>query len=91
VCRLIHEERIIRLNDRELREGDYVLYRMQSSVRAHYNHALEYAIDLANHLGKPLVACFGLTGAYSSANMRHYRYLLEGLSEACGALERRGV
>jgi hypothetical protein len=29
VCRLIHEERIIRLNDRELREGDYVLYRMQ--------------------------------------------------------------
>lgn len=88
---MIHEERIRRLNDRELREGDYVLYWMQSSVRAHYNHALEYAIDLANRLGKPLVACFGLTGAYPSANMRHYRFLLEGLSEAGSALERRGV
>jgi deoxyribodipyrimidine photo-lyase len=47
----IQEERIRRLNEAEVREGDYVLYWMQQSQRAEHNHALEYAEQKANELG----------------------------------------
>jgi deoxyribodipyrimidine photo-lyase len=59
----------------------YVLYWVQASPRIVENHALEYAIERANSLGKPLVACFGVTDRYPEANLRHYRFLLEGLCE----------
>jgi deoxyribodipyrimidine photo-lyase len=88
---VIQKERVSKLNDGEIRVGNYVLYWMQSSVRAHYNHALEHVIDLANSQDKPLIACFGLTEAYPQANLRHYRFLLEGLKEAQNALAERGV
>lgn len=57
----IHEECIQHLNDAEVREGDYILYWMQSSQRAEYNHALEYAVQQANELGQRLLVVFGLT------------------------------
>lgn len=64
---------------------------MQQSQRARYNHALEYAIYRANELSLPLVACFGLTGAFPEAVRRHYRFMLEGLAETKKALENRGI
>ena len=57
----IHEERIQNLNDAEARDGEYVLYWMQSSQRADHNHALEYAVRRANDLGQRLLVVFGLT------------------------------
>jgi len=51
---------------------DFVLYWMQASQRARGNHALEFAVDKANELGKPLVVFFGLTEAFPEANQRHY-------------------
>jgi len=88
---VIQEERTSRLNANDHRIGDYILYWMQSSVRAHYNHALEYAIDLANRQNKPLVVCFGLTEKYPGANLRHYKFLIEGLIDAQKSLAKRGV
>jgi deoxyribodipyrimidine photo-lyase len=44
-----------------VRSGDYVLYWMQSSQRAEYNHALEYAVQQANDHGQHLLVIFGLT------------------------------
>lgn len=46
----IQEERVKHLNEKESRNGDYVLYWMQSSHRTEYNHALEYAVQRANEL-----------------------------------------
>jgi deoxyribodipyrimidine photo-lyase len=37
----IQEERVRQLNEKEIVEGDYVLYWMQEAQRAEYNHALE--------------------------------------------------
>jgi len=88
---MIQAERIRRLNDRGSRPGDYVLYWMQSSARAEFNHALEHAIDMANEAGKPLLAIFGLTEDYPCANRRHYRFLLEGLREAQTLLEEMNI
>jgi hypothetical protein len=44
----IQPERITTLNDAAVRNGDWVLYWMQQSQRAHDNPALEYAIHRAN-------------------------------------------
>ena len=88
---MIHEERIRALNDVGILDGDYVLYWMQSSVRAEFNHALEYAVGYANRLGRPLIAFFGLTDAYPEANMRHYNFLIEGLRDVRSSLEDRGI
>jgi hypothetical protein len=56
----IQEERIRPLNEKDVREGDYVLYWMQEAQRAEYNHALEYAVQRANDLEQRLLVVFGL-------------------------------
>lgn len=89
---LIQKERIQRLNNKPLNEeGKYVLYWMQAAQRAHYNHALEYAIKQANSLDLPLVVFFGLTDDFPDANLRHYKFMLEGLAETKQTLEDRGI
>lgn len=45
----MHADRITHvLNSNPTQQGEYVLYWMQQSQRVAYNHALEYAIQLAN-------------------------------------------
>lgn len=83
-------DRVVRLNRHERASGDFVLYWMQQSQRASWNHALEYAAVQANELELPLVVCFGLT-SYPEANLRHYTFMLEGLEETAAALEKRRV
>lgn len=87
----IHPARIHPLNDTPARKGTYVLYWMQQSQRAVFNHALEFAADQANRLGLPLVVGFGLTDAWPEANLRHYTFMLEGLAETRTALADRGI
>jgi deoxyribodipyrimidine photo-lyase len=88
---MIQQERIRALNRETVRAGNYVLYWMQAAQRAEYNHALEYAIEQANQLGKPVVALFGLTDKYPEANLRHYTFMLEGLRQTKNALGSRGI
>lgn len=80
------------LNERAVKTGGkFVLYWMQSAQRAEHNPALEFAIQQANELGLPVVACFCLTPDYPEANLRHYTFMLEGLFATLQALERRKV
>ncbi len=88
---LIDEARIRIGNDRASREGAYVLYWMQQSQRAECNHALEYSVQQANQHGVPLLVAFGLMDDYPEANVRHYRFMLEGLQETIRALARRKI
>jgi len=83
--------RIRILNDRDVRPGRYVLYWMQQSQRAQHNPALDYAVQEANRLKLPLQVGFGLTDGYPEANLRHYRFMLEGLQETSAALARKGI
>ena len=87
----IHDARVRRLNDLGPRAGAYVLYWMQQSQRAEWNHALEYAVLRANERDLPVLAAFGLMDDYPGANARHYRFMLEGLRETGDALGRRGI
>ncbi len=88
----IQDERVQPLNDDEVRDdGRYVLYWMQQSQRAELNHALEYAIRRANELKLPLLVAFGLMADYPEANLRHYRFLVEGLADVSAALAKRHI
>ena len=88
---MIADERIKFLNDKEIADGPYVVYWMQSAQRVSCNHALEYALRKANELQKPLLVYFGLTADYPEANQRHYRFMLEGLQEVRAGLQKRGI
>jgi deoxyribodipyrimidine photo-lyase len=87
----IQEERVRRLNEKKIVEGEYVLYWMQEAQRAEYNHALEYAVQKANELGQRLLVVFGLTDGYPEANLRHYAFLLEGLQDVKEELKQRNI
>jgi deoxyribodipyrimidine photo-lyase len=88
---MIQQQRIQLLNTQAVRSGDYVVYWMQASQRVLDNHALEFAIQKANELHKPLVVFFGLTDSFPEANQRHYVFMLEGLQEMTKSLEKRGI
>ncbi|HEX8325854.1 MAG TPA: deoxyribodipyrimidine photo-lyase [Tepidisphaeraceae bacterium] len=79
------------LSDRPVRGGRYVLYFMQQAMRTRFNHALEYAIELANEVGVPPVVCFGLMDDYPEANERHYAFMLQGLRDVEANLKRRDI
>jgi deoxyribodipyrimidine photo-lyase len=87
----IAKERITILNDNPVQQGKWVLYWMQQSQRAHDNPALEYAIHRANRLDLPVLVVFALTDSYPEANLRHYRFMLEGLAETQALLARRRI
>jgi len=89
---MIPPERIREINPVTTKAtGPHILLWLQASVRASCNHALEYAIDRANELRKPVVACFALTPAYPEASERHYAFLLEGLADTGARLRERGI
>jgi len=64
---------------------------MQAAQRVSHNAALELAAAEANRLGLPLVALFCVTDQVPEANLRHYRFLLEGLWETGRLLRGRGI
>ena len=84
-------ERYHPLNDTPRGSGSYVLYWMQRAVRTRDNHALEAAVAEANHANLPLLVCFALTADYPEANLRHFRFLAEGLRDVAAGLARRGI
>ncbi len=88
---MIQKERVTLLNEKSVQKGKYVLYWMQASQRAEYNHALEFAILKANKLRQPLIVFFGITDQFPEGNERHYTFLLEGLKEVKDSLNRRGI
>ena len=71
----IQPTRIQPLNDADIRKGDYVLYWIQQSQQAAYNHALEYAVQQANKLNRMLLVAFDLMDNCPEANLRHYTFM----------------
>lgn len=88
---MISQERIKVLNDKHVVDNPYVVYWMQSSQRTEYNHTLEYAIQEANSLKKPLIVYFGITDCFPEANERHYFFMLEGLKIVKAELAARNI
>ena len=88
---LIEPERVRFLNDATVRTGDYVLYWMQASHRTEENPTLRYAVERADQAYLPVMVYFGLWQTYPEANLRHFRFMLEGLDEVARSLESLGI
>src|ERR1700677_3161244 len=72
-------------------EGKCVVYWMQRAQRGADNPALDAAVAIANDLGKPVVVFFAPVPFYPHANLRHYRFLAEGITDIAESLERRNI
>lgn len=62
-------------------DGEFVLYWMQTNHRFQYNYALEYAVEQANKLDKPLLIYEELTCEYRWASDRIHAFYLQGMKE----------
>jgi len=72
-------------------QGCAVVYWMQRAQRGTDNPALEIAIAAANAIGKPLVVFFQLVAGVRGANLRHYRFVVDGLGDIADDLARRRI
>lgn len=76
------EERINYINDKPInKEGSFVLYKMQASVRINHNLALEAAICKANELDLPLKIIFRIDTSFPEANYRHFVFMIQGIKD----------
>ncbi len=71
--------------------GICVVYWMQRAQRGVDNPALNAAVAAANELGKPVVVFFAPVPFYPHANLRHYRFLAEGIPDIANSLRKRNI
>ncbi len=72
-------------------EGACVICWMQRAQRGIDNPALDIAVEAANLLRKPVVVFLAPMPFYPNANLRHYRFLSEGIPAIASALARRNI
>jgi deoxyribodipyrimidine photo-lyase len=69
----------------------YVLYWSQMNRRVNSNHALLYAVEVANRLNLPVLVYEALTCTYEYANDRLHTFVLEGVPENARRLDKVGI
>jgi deoxyribodipyrimidine photo-lyase len=71
----MNSERVRQLNQAGVRpESRYVLYWAQMNRRISSNHALKFAINMANRLGLPVLFYEGLTCSYPHSSDRFHTF-----------------
>src|ERR1700683_588796 len=83
--------RVRQLNDAMPADGRYVLYWAQMNRRVDSNHALAFAVELANQRQLPVLFYEGLTCSYPFANDRLHTFLLEGVPDTSARLKTLGI
>jgi deoxyribodipyrimidine photo-lyase len=71
--------------------GDYVLYWMIAARRAHWNFALQRAVEHAAALGKPLLVLEALRVDHPWAAVRFHQFVLDGMRDNARAFQGAGV
>ena len=88
----VPEIRVRDLNGAPVRtDGKYVLYWMIATRRAHWNFALDRAVELARDLDRPLIVLEGLRADYRWASDRFHRFVIEGMAANARAFEGTGA
>jgi len=72
-------------------DGACIVYWMQRTQRGIDNPALDVAVEAANALRKPVVVFFAPVPFYPRANLRHYRFLNDGIPDIAEALAARNI
>ena len=68
-----------------------VVYWMSRDQRVFDNWALIYAQKIASEMRQPLAVIFCLLPGFLGATLRQYAFMLRGLEELEGALQRKGI
>ena len=71
--------------------GEFVLYWMQTTHRAHDNFALNLAIEQANALGLPVLAYHGLRHDYPWASDRFHTWILQSVPDLHTDFSAKGI
>jgi len=71
--------------------GEFVLYWLQTTMRAHGNPSLNFAVEQANRLGVPVVVYHGLRPDYPWASDRIHTFILESVADLAADFEARGI
>lgn len=71
--------------------GEFVLYWIQTAMRAWDNPALNFAVEQANQLGLPLQVYQGLRSDYPWASDRIHTFILESVADLYADFESRGI
>lgn len=88
----VEPERISKLNPApERQDREYILYWSQMNRRVDANHALLYAVELANRFRLPVLFYEGLTCTYQYANDRLHTFLLQGVPETARRLKKARI
>jgi photolyase PhrII len=72
-------------------KGSYVVYWMQTAVRAEDNPALDVAIQLAHRWRLPLLVYHAISQRYEYASDRHHTFILEAARDVQRDFQRRGI
>ncbi len=84
--------RVTRCNEVPIHEkGDFVLYWMTAFRRTRWNFSLQWAVDRANDLGKPLLVFEALRVGYPWACDRFHRFVIDGMADNAENLAKSGV
>ena len=68
-----------------------IVYWMQRAQRGVDNHAVNLAVEIANHLKLPLLVYFAGISNFPHANLRHYAFLQQGLPDIQADLASRNI
>jgi len=71
--------------------GEFVLYWLQTTMRARQNPALNFAVEQANHLRLPLLVYQGLRQDYPWASDRIHTFILESVADLYPDFAARGI
>jgi len=72
-------------------EGSLILYWMQRAQRTVDNPAFSYALEAGTQLQLPVCVCFVIDDDYPMAQIRHFRFMLQGLDEVAAALYEQSI
>jgi deoxyribodipyrimidine photo-lyase len=73
------EERVIKHKERELKEGDFIIYLMSRDQRVSDNICINYGLDLARKYNKNFAILFILYPTFLNATLRQYDFMIKGL------------
>ncbi|MFZ0744439.1 MAG: deoxyribodipyrimidine photo-lyase [Terracidiphilus sp.] len=92
LARLTRQPRVhVRRGGAPRKDAKCVVYWMQRSMRIVDNPALNVAIEAGNLLGLPVVVFFSVIPNYPHANLRHYHFMVQGLSDVAKDAAERGL
>ncbi|MGC9089628.1 MAG: deoxyribodipyrimidine photo-lyase [Caldisericia bacterium] len=85
------KERIIKHKDREIYEGDYIIYWMNREQRVNDNLCIYYGLFLSKKYNKKFGILFNIFPSFLDASLRQFDFMIKGLIEIEESLNELGI